>query len=69
MIAVFTKTERDFAELRFTPKSMFKRIRSYKDVVGFDFEAVIEIHHWFEGGYEITNAYEHLINRKPELLS
>ncbi len=67
MIAVFCRYERDFKELEPTPRKMFRRIRGINDIRGITFTGVIKAHDWYRGEKEITEAYDHLRVRQPEL--
>jgi len=67
MIAVFCRYERDFKELEPTPGKMFRRIRSINDIRGVVFTGIIKDQGWYRGEKEITEAYDHLRVRQPEL--
>ena len=67
MIAVFCRYERDFKELEPTPHKMFRRIRSINDIRGIKFTGIIKAHYWYRSEKEITEAYDHLRIRQPEL--
>jgi len=66
MIAVFTRTQRDFDEVRFLPKNNFIRIRDEYSLMGRRFTGVIAMYGFFNdnGVYE---AYNLLNLRQPEL--
>lgn len=66
MIAVFCRYEADFRSLNAIPRKMFKSIRSSDDVRGIKFTGVIKMHDWYKDG-SITDAYNVLIQRQPEL--
>jgi len=67
MIAVFCRYERDFKDLEPTPSKMFRRIRSIEDIRGIKFIGIIKTYDWYRGEKEITEAYDHLRIRQPEL--
>ena len=67
MIAVFYRYERDFKELEPTPRKMFRRIRTINDIRVVKFTGIIKAHDWYRGEKEITEAYDHLRVRQPEL--
>jgi len=67
MIAVFCRYERDFKELESTPRKMFRRIRGINDIRGIKFIGIIKVQDWYRGEKEITEAYDYLRIRQPEL--
>ncbi len=67
MIAVFTKSQKDFIELNPTPIHEFKRIKNIDDIVGLKFSGVIRIFNWYDCDKGILDAYEALKRRQPEL--
>lgn len=67
MIAVFTRYQRDYKELEMTPKKMFVRIRSIKDIIGRSFSGVVRVRDWYRGEREILEAYDYLRVRQPEI--
>jgi hypothetical protein len=66
MIAVFTETDRDFNESSYSPISLFKRIRSERDIIGIKFTGLIVSRHWIANNDSLV-AYESLKLRQPEL--
>lgn len=64
MIAVFSKYEKYFQQLRCTPKELFVRIIDIRDVSGRDFDGIIVLDDMTDDMY---NAYEFLINNNPKL--
>ena len=69
MIAVFARDQRDFVGLNPTPRKDFIRIRKIDDIRGRKFTAVIRMFNWYAGDKSITNAYEALEQRQPELFN
>jgi hypothetical protein len=67
MIAVFTKTQKDYDNLRCSPVNQFIRICSSYDIMGRKFTGVIMFLDWFNGADDIQDAYLHLMNIQPEL--
>ena len=67
MIAVFTRYQKDYKELEMTPKKMFVRIRSIKDIIGRSFSGVVRVRDWYRGEREILEAYDYLRVRQPEI--
>jgi hypothetical protein len=67
MIAIFCKHERDFKELDPTPRKLFRQIRTINDIRGIKFDGIIKAPDWYRGNKEITEAYDHLRIRQPEL--
>lgn len=67
MIAVFTKDERDFRGMRFTPENMFIRVRNHESIAGRHFIGVLYVNRWYEGNREILDAYDCLRIRQPEI--
>lgn len=69
MIAVFSRYQRDFIELNPTPRQDFVRIRSVDDIRGLKFTGIIRMFDWYNGDKSITEAYEVLKQRQPELFN
>lgn len=67
MIAIFCRHEGEFKELEPTPRKMFRRIRNINDIIGIKFDGIIRAHGWNGGDKEITEAYDFLRGRQPEL--
>lgn len=67
MIAVFCRYERDLKELEPTPRKMFRRVQSIDDIRGINFTGIIKAHDWYRGGKEMTEAYDQLRLKQPEL--
>ena len=66
MIAVFSRTQRDFDQWHFNEKN-FKRVIKVEDVRGQHFSGIMKIDNWYDGGDEMCRAYDELIKRQPEL--
>ena len=66
MIAVFTRSGRDFKDLELTPRKMFRRITSIDDIRGVKFLGILKTYKWWESR-QIEEAYDHLKSRHPEL--
>jgi hypothetical protein len=66
MIAVFTKTQQHFDELKFLPKRNFIRISNINKLQFKQFSGIILVKGFYED--ELVNeAYELLRNKQPEL--
>lgn len=67
MIAVFTRTQKDFESMNFHPKKEFKRIKTIEDIRGIHFSGIIKLMNWYDGGEAICHVYDELVKRQPEL--
>jgi len=66
MIAVFTRTQKDFESLRCTPRKEFKSIKNVNDTRGQTFAGIVVIPDYYENR-EVNDALESLKYRQPEL--
>lgn len=67
MIALFVKRDGNFNEFTIYPKKEVIRIKSMEDIRDRTFTAVILFFDWFVSDPKITEAYEELKQRQPEL--
>lgn len=65
-VAVFTKTQKHFEEMRLQPKRLFKRVKSPYDAQGYNFIGAVFQHGWWDDE-QVLLGYEELKKRLPEL--
>jgi len=65
-IAVFTRNNIEFMELKLHPKSKFKNVWKLDDVRGYSFVGVICIYGWEDRNVESVSAFEYIKNRMEE---
>ena len=67
MIAVFTRSERDFRELKLSPSNNFIRVIGTHSLHGRIFNGVIQVIGWYDSNDEIRDAFDIIQLRQPEL--
>jgi hypothetical protein len=69
LIAVFTRTEKDFHDLRMTPKSNYIRVRDKSSIRGIEFTGVIQGFDWYKDDFnhKRNEAYDYLHVKQPNI--